>query len=160
MRGRWTKRILAVYFVLFLLFLFWHLADFTWGWVNPDFVRGAVYRNVDASLSRIPVAILYVVANIALGLHLFHGAWSMFQSLGVNNPKYNALRRGFAVGFAAYVLVLNLSFPIAVVTGIALVRTRAQAACRRRRSPGRPARRSRPPRPGPRRPFRAARSPA
>ena len=46
------------------------------GWLNPGFESGAVYRNVDASLSRLPVAILYVVANIALGIHLFHGTWS------------------------------------------------------------------------------------
>ena len=56
---RWTGTIV-------LLFLAWHLADLTWGWVNPEFVRGEVYRNVDASLSRWPVALLYVAANIAL----------------------------------------------------------------------------------------------
>ena len=38
------------------------------------------------SLSRVPVAILYIVANIALGIHLFHGAWSLFQSLGLEQP--------------------------------------------------------------------------
>ena len=46
---RWTG-------ILVVLFLFWHLADLTWGWFNPDFERGAVYRNLDASLSRVPVA--------------------------------------------------------------------------------------------------------
>ena len=49
-------------------------------------MRGDVYRNVDASLSRVPVAILYIVANIALGIHLFHGTWSLFQSMGWNQP--------------------------------------------------------------------------
>ena len=68
-----------------LLFLAWHLADLTWVG-QPDFVRGEVYRNVDASLSRWPVALLYIVANIALGIHLFHGAWSLFQSMGWSNP--------------------------------------------------------------------------
>lgn len=109
---RWTG-------IIVLLFLVWHLADFTWGWFNPDFVRGAAYRNIDASLSRIPVAALYVVANIALGIHLFHGAWSLFQSLGLNNPKYNSWRRGFALGFAGLITIGNLSFPLAVVSGAA-----------------------------------------
>ena len=86
--------------IIVLLFLFWHLADLTWGWFNPDFVRGAVYHNVDASLSRLPVAILYVVANIALGIHLFHGFWSMFQSMGWNSPRFNEWRRAAAVGIA------------------------------------------------------------
>ena len=37
--------------IIFALFLLWHLADFTWGWVNDGFVRGEVYRNLGASLS-------------------------------------------------------------------------------------------------------------
>lgn len=108
---RWTG-------VIVVLFLVWHLADLTWGWVNPDFVRGEVYRNLDASLSRIPVALLYVVANIALGIHLFHGTWSLFQSMGWNNPRFNRWRRSLAVGIATIVVVGNVSFPIAVMAGI------------------------------------------
>lgn len=108
---RWTGTV----FALFLLF---HLADLTWGTVNPDFVRGDVYRNFVASFSRPPVAIIYIVANLALGLHLFHGAWSLFQSLGVNNPRWNSWRRGFATGFAAVIAGVNIMFPIAVLTGI------------------------------------------
>lgn len=108
---RWTG-------IIVLLFLFWHLADFTWGWFNPGFVRGAVYRNVDASLSRVPVAALYIVANIALGVHLFHGAWSFFQSMGWNRPRFNKWRRAFAIGFASLIVVGNVSFPVAVLAGI------------------------------------------
>lgn len=108
---RWTGTIVG-------LFLLWHLADLTWGWLNPNFERGAVYRNVDASLSRIPVAILYVVANLALGVHLFHGTWSLFQSMGWNNPRFNAWRKHLAMGVAAIVVIGNVSFPIAVLAGI------------------------------------------
>jgi succinate dehydrogenase / fumarate reductase cytochrome b subunit len=60
---------------------------------------------------------IYIVANIALAVHIYHGAWSMFQSLGVNNPRYNQARRAFAGGFATIILVGNLSFPIAAMTG-------------------------------------------
>ena len=108
---RWTG-------IIVLLFLAWHLADFTWGWVNPDYVRGEVYRNVDASLSQVPVAILYIVANIALGIHLFHGTWSLFQSMGWNNPRFNSWRRGIATAIATAIVVGNVSFPIAVLAGI------------------------------------------
>ena len=101
-----------------LLFLVFHLADLTWGWVNPDFVRGEVYRNLDASLSRLPVAILYIVANIALGIHLFHGTWSLFQSMGWNSPRFNSWRRGLAAAIATIIVVGNCSFPIAVQAGI------------------------------------------
>jgi succinate dehydrogenase / fumarate reductase cytochrome b subunit len=111
---RWTG-------IIFFLFLAWHLADFTWGWVNPGYVRGEVYRNFDASLSRVPVAILYIIGNLALGVHLFHGSWSLFQSLGLNNPRFNIWRRWFAIGFSALIVVGNVSFPIAVLAGIVKV---------------------------------------
>jgi succinate dehydrogenase / fumarate reductase, cytochrome b subunit len=107
---RWTG-------VVILLFVIWHLTDLTWGTANPDFVRGDVYRNVVASFERPWNSGLYIVANIALGLHLFHGAWSMFQSLGLNNPRWNSWRRGFAASFAGIVMLGNISFPIAVLAG-------------------------------------------
>lgn len=108
---RWTGIIVA-------LFIVWHLADLTWGWANPDFVRGAAYRNLDASLSRVPVAILYIVANIALGIHLFHGTWSLFQSMGWSSPRFNQWRRGLAVGVATIIVVGNVSIPVAVLAGV------------------------------------------
>ncbi len=108
---RWTGVIVA-------LFILWHLADLTWGWVNPDYVRGAPYRNMDASLSRLPIAVLYVVANIALGIHLFHGTWSLFQSMGWSNPRFNQWRKGLAAGTATIVVLGNVSIPVAVQAGI------------------------------------------
>ena len=56
----------------------------------------------------------YIVANLALAVHIFHGAWSLFASLGVSNPRLVRFRRGFAVGFAALILLGNISFPIMV----------------------------------------------
>ncbi len=107
--------------IIVLLFIAWHLADFTLG-IQPfapgGFEHGEVHANFIASFSRVPVAVLYIVANLALGLHLFHGAWSMFQSLGANNPRFNKWRRYFAIAFAAVVVVANISFPVAVLTGI------------------------------------------
>ncbi len=108
---RWTGIIVALY-VLF------HLADLTWGWVNPDFVRGAAYDNLVASLSRPPVAAIYLIGNLALGVHLFHGAWSIFQSIGVNSPRYNGVRRAFAAAFAIVTIGMNCAFVIAIQTGI------------------------------------------
>ena len=113
---RWTGIIVA-------LFVLWHLADLTWGFANNigadgEFVRGQAYANVVNSLERVPVAILYIVANIALGIHLFHGVWSLFQSMGWNNPRFNKWRRGLATAFATIIVVGNVSFPIAVLAGI------------------------------------------
>jgi succinate dehydrogenase / fumarate reductase, cytochrome b subunit len=99
----------------------WHLADLTWGIsgiAGDGWKRGEVYNNVDASLSRIPIALLYIVANLALGTHLFHGAWSFFQSLGINNPRFNKARKAFAMGIAGIIVAGNISFPIAVLAGV------------------------------------------
>jgi len=100
------------------LFLVWHLFDLSWTGTGYSFHRGEAYQNVDASLSRWPVALLYIVANIALAFHLFHGAWSLFQTMGWSNPRFNVWRRNFAIGFAAVVCIPNISFPIAVLTGV------------------------------------------
>jgi succinate dehydrogenase / fumarate reductase cytochrome b subunit len=104
---RWTGIIVA-------LFIVFHLFDLTWGQANAEWVRGDPYNNLVYSLQRPAVALVYIVANIALAIHLFHGAWSMFQSMGINNPRINKLRRWFATGFAGVILVGNLSFPILI----------------------------------------------
>jgi succinate dehydrogenase / fumarate reductase cytochrome b subunit len=108
---RWTG-------VIVLLFVLFHLADLTFGVANPGYESGAVYSNVVASFSRWPVAILYIVANLALGYHLFHGAWSLFQSLGLNRPAFKHWRRYFAIAFAVVVTAGNVTFPVAVLTGV------------------------------------------
>jgi len=107
---RWTGVIIA-------LFVIFHLLDLTWGQANPDFVQGDPYNNLFATFERVPVAIVYIVAMLALGLHIFHGAWSMFQSLGLNNPRYNIWRRYFAIGFAAVITIGNISMPLLITTG-------------------------------------------
>jgi len=111
---RWSGVIVA-------FFIAFHLADLTWG-AEPaavgGFVRGDVYGNLVASFQRVPVAIFYVVANLLLGLHVYHGAWSLFQSLGWSNPRFNDWRRYAAVAFTVVVIGGNLSFPIAVQAGL------------------------------------------
>ena len=103
-----------------LLYLIWHLADLTWGIeaVNPDFVRGDVYNNLLSSLSRWPVWTLYVVAQLALAFHVYHGAWSLFQSLGLWSPRFNRFRRSFAIGLMVIIVGGFLATPIGVAAGI------------------------------------------
>jgi succinate dehydrogenase / fumarate reductase cytochrome b subunit len=106
-----------------IAFLVWHLLDLTFGTVNTvgadgEFVRAEVYDNVVRSFDRPVVAVFYIIANVLLGIHLFHGSWSIFQSLGWNNPRFNKWRRAFAGGFATVVVVGNISFPVAVMAGI------------------------------------------
>lgn len=107
--------------VIIGIFLLWHLADLTWGMtpMAPEgWVAGEVEANLGASLSRGGVAILYIVANLLLGIHIYHGAWSLFQSLGLASPAYHRGRRWFARAFAAVIVVGNVSIPVAVWAGL------------------------------------------
>jgi succinate dehydrogenase / fumarate reductase cytochrome b subunit len=106
-----TMRFTGVFVLLFLVF---HLMDLTWGNANSQFLRGDPYNNLVYSLERPAAAVVYALGAIALAIHLYHGTWSMFQSLGITNPRYNSLRRRLAQGLALFMLVGNLSFPIAV----------------------------------------------
>src|SRR3546814_3149110 len=91
--------------IVILAYLIWHLADFTWGWVNPDFVRGDVYRNVQASLTNAVPAAIYVLATIALGVHLYHGSWSLFQSLGLRSEEHTSeLQSLMRISYAVFCL--------------------------------------------------------
>jgi succinate dehydrogenase / fumarate reductase cytochrome b subunit len=110
---RWSGYLLIAY-ILF------HLADFTWG-IQPfapeGWVRGNIRDNFIFTFSRWPVTAFYVVANLLLGLHLFHGIWSMFQSLGVNNPRFNRWRRWLAQGLSLLIVAGNISMPLAIQYG-------------------------------------------
>jgi succinate dehydrogenase / fumarate reductase cytochrome b subunit len=107
--------------VIILLFIFYHLAHLTFGGpVAPpaDFIPGDVYHNVVVGFRIWWVSAFYILANLALGLHLYHGVWSMFNSLGLNHARFNPWRRVFATAFALIVTLANISFPVAVLAGV------------------------------------------
>ncbi len=103
--------------VIIVLFVIYHLMHLTFGTAHPDFVPGDVYHNLVVGFQQWPVSVAYMVAVLAIGLHLYHGVWSMMQTLGINHPRFNALRRPIAGVIAAAVVLGNLSFPIAVLAG-------------------------------------------
>ena len=100
------------------LFIVYHLLHLTTGTVHPSFEPGAVYHNVVAGFRVWPVSAFYIVAMIALGFHLWHGVWSMLQSLGLSHPRWNGLRRVCATVFTLVVVAGNVSFPLAVLLGL------------------------------------------
>jgi succinate dehydrogenase / fumarate reductase, cytochrome b subunit len=101
-----------------LAFVIFHLLDLTFGTLNPSFIPGDAYHNFVSTFQRIPVSIAYIAAMIPLGLHLYHGFWSMLQTLGANNPKYNRFRRPLAIALATMIVLGNISFPISVMLGV------------------------------------------
>jgi succinate dehydrogenase / fumarate reductase cytochrome b subunit len=99
-------------------FVVYHVLHLSVGAVHPDFVPGDVYHNVVAGFSVWYVSVFYVAAQLLLGLHLYHGAWSLFQSLGVSSPGFDAWRRRFAQAMAVAVVLGNCSVPAAVLSGL------------------------------------------
>jgi succinate dehydrogenase / fumarate reductase cytochrome b subunit len=103
---------------LVLAYVIYHLLDLTFGVANPDFRDGAVFHNLLASLQRTAVAVFYVVAVAGLGVHLWHGLWSMFQSLGLATRAITPGLKRFAVTFAVILAVGFASIPLAVIFGV------------------------------------------
>jgi succinate dehydrogenase / fumarate reductase, cytochrome b subunit len=99
-----------------LFFLIFHLAHFTTGQAHPAFDATDVYSNVIVGF-RQPVAfVAYILAMGFLGFHLVHGVWSMFQSAGLNHPKYMPKIRLFATLATALIVGGNISIPVAAIT--------------------------------------------
>lgn len=111
---KWSGPMLAA-------FILYHLAHFTWPGVSMgSYPHQAhdVYANVVNGF-RVPwVAGIYVVAQVLLGLHLYHGGWSLFQTLGLHHPRYNRIRERIPRTVAIVVVLGNLAMPLAVQLGI------------------------------------------
>jgi succinate dehydrogenase / fumarate reductase cytochrome b subunit len=103
---------------LILLFIVYHILHMTTGTVHPDFHEGTVYANLVTGLRSVPVALFYVLAMAALAFHLWHGVWSMFQTLGLSQPRYRSFGRRFATAFTLLVCLGFAAVPLAVMFGI------------------------------------------
>ena len=99
-------------------FILYHLAHFTTGQAHPEFVAHDVYRNVVIGFLNPFASAFYILAMLALGLHMYHGLWSMLQTLGMSHERWNPWRRGIAFAVAAVVVVGNISIPVAILAGL------------------------------------------
>jgi len=102
---------------LLAAFIVYHLAHFTVGNAHPDFVPGDVYRNVVVGFQNPFASGFYILAMLALGLHMQHGFWSMLHTLGLSQPRFNRVRKGLSLLLAGIVVAGNVSIPLAVLTG-------------------------------------------
>ncbi len=103
-----------------LLFVLYHLAHLTMGWTGPVEIGEHidVYSNIVRSFSVPWIAGIYIVANFLLGVHLYHGLWSLFQTLGVTHPRIDAWRRRLAVLLSFVIAAGNISIPVSVLLGL------------------------------------------
>jgi succinate dehydrogenase / fumarate reductase cytochrome b subunit len=97
---------------LILVFLVYHILHFTTGTLHPDFVALNPHHNVTTGFSNPLVALFYLVAMGAVGLHLYHGIWSSGRSLGLSTPSPEPLKRRVA---AILALLVWLGFSAIVV---------------------------------------------
>lgn len=104
--------------VALLLFVLYHVPQFTVGWWHPAFVNGDDYSNVVVLFRRWWAYPVYAAALAAIGLHLYHGTWSMLRTLGLAEPSPEPRRRPLAVGMTVLVAGGFLTIMIAVAAGL------------------------------------------
>jgi succinate dehydrogenase / fumarate reductase cytochrome b subunit len=108
--------------VAILLFIIYHLMHFTLGvpGIHPNFDPNDPYMNVIVGFQSgfyIPV-VFYLIALLALAFHLYHGTWSMFQTVGLNNKTYDGAIRGLAWLVAIVIPLGFATVPLGVVFGL------------------------------------------
>ena len=104
--------------VFLLLWLVYHILHFTTGQLHPDFSHTDVFTNVSIAFRSGWKVAIYAAAMVALGFHLYHGVWSMFQTVGVNHPHVEKPRRWLATAIAILIPVGFLTVPFAIFFGI------------------------------------------
>ena len=123
-QASFASRTMIVSGPLLAVFIIYHLLHFTTG----DALAGGlaytadghidVYANVVNGFRYWPASVVYIVSMIILGYHLSHGVWSMFQSVGLNHPRYMPWIRRFATAATVIIVAGNISIPVAVLAGI------------------------------------------
>lgn len=119
-QANYASRFMRIGGVVIICFVLFHLAQFTWVALPQTALtpRYDPYTNVVTAFSNPLISLTYAVALAALGLHLFHGVWSMFQTLGFNNRDWDGFFRGLAVFVAIVIPVGFFTVPLAVMFGI------------------------------------------
>ena len=109
-----------IYGGLFLgCFIVFHLLHLTLGAVDPsNFQEGKVYSNLYRAFQHTGLVAFYVLSMLFLALHLFHGAWSLFQTLGIDTPRLNPALRAFAVAVSIALFIGFSAVPFSVYFGL------------------------------------------
>lgn len=105
--------------VLLLVFIVFHILHLTTGDIRPAgyFVKEDIYGNLVYGFQIWWVALFYMLAMAFLGLHLFHGFWSAFRSMGAAPQSANPLQRKLSVIIAIIVWAGFTSLPLAIWAG-------------------------------------------
>jgi succinate dehydrogenase cytochrome b subunit len=113
----WASRTIRWGGALILVFLVYHILHFTTGTLHPDFVELNPHHNVTTGFRDPLVALFYLVAMAAVGLHLYHGIWSSGRSLGISAPSPRPLKRRVAAVVAIFVWLGFSAIVVGVLAG-------------------------------------------
>lgn len=112
-RSMWWGGLFLAFFILF------HILHFTTGHMHFDgFMAGQVYHNVHTAFQHWYILAVYLAAMSALYLHVYHGGWSLMQTLGLDGPRRNKCLRYMARGLAVILFIGFMSMPVAIFSGL------------------------------------------
>jgi succinate dehydrogenase / fumarate reductase cytochrome b subunit len=121
-QATWASRYMVLTGLLVLAFVALHLAHFTLRWLGeaPKLEDGHVdvYAMVVAGFRNPAYAAIYVAAMGILGLHLFHGLQSVFQTLGFRHPGYTPTIVKVCSTVAIALALGYISIPVAILLGL------------------------------------------
>lgn len=123
-QASWASRYMIQTGIVILIFVIYHILHFTLGVTDASIMGHTpaggfdkdVYWMVVSAFRKWPVSLAYILAQFFLAAHLWHGASSLFQSLGLNHSKYNKLIRCFGPALATLIFVGNSAIPIGALT--------------------------------------------
>jgi succinate dehydrogenase / fumarate reductase cytochrome b subunit len=130
-RKNWVKATLTARTMMWTgsmigFFLAYHIMHFTLGVTNPekfhivDPVTGFhdVYSIVILGYQNVLISATYIIAVVLLGFHLNHAIASLFQTLGVNHPRYNGIIHWGGAVLSIIIAAGFISVPVGVLTGV------------------------------------------
>lgn len=118
--GSYAARTMRWGGVIIALFVVYHILDLTTGTLNPNGQYGEVYANVVADFApqRWYVTLFYVLAVVAVTLHLRHGLWSALQTVGRSSERNRRTVQAVSTGVAVALGAGFLAVPLAVTFGL------------------------------------------
>jgi succinate dehydrogenase / fumarate reductase cytochrome b subunit len=128
LEAKLTARTMIWTGIMVFAFLVYHIMHFTLGVADPEiyghvdhygpeelFARHDAYLMVIKGFQKPLVSIVYMIGVVLLGFHLSHAIQSMFQTLGINHPKYNGFIRGLGPWLSTIIVLALISIPITIM---------------------------------------------
>jgi succinate dehydrogenase / fumarate reductase cytochrome b subunit len=115
----WASRSMRTGGVAIALFVTFHILHLTTGTIQPaPYEEGQVFDAVVGGFRIWWVVVLDVIAMAVVGLHVFHGAWASFRTMGVSRPSPNPLFRSVATIVAGALWIGFTLVPVAIAAGV------------------------------------------